>query len=114
MAAIKGGKTINTARNAAPAGSVSGTNTAWVSFHDQIGDRFASHVPDIVAPTTADDQPYYIAAQRPPAAGELYWQTEIRGPFVAMVHFGTRQECGPAVVKMLNLAYKAGRRKRDA
>jgi len=58
----------------------------------------------------SEDEPYYIVQQRPPSKDQPLWTTTIRGPMVAVVHLGTEQYCGPHTVRLLNLAYKAGKR----
>jgi hypothetical protein len=60
--------------------------------------------------TTAADEPYYIGRQEPPTPECALWLTAIIGPFISVNHYGTTQRCGPDTVKLLNLAYTAGRR----
>jgi hypothetical protein len=59
------------------------------------------------------DQPYTgarLSLKTDPDVGCPQFFYEIKGPFISTVHVGTTERCGPETVRMLNLAYKAGRR----
>ena len=55
-----------------------------------------------------DRQEPYTGFRVPPTYGEFCYQ--IQGPFINVIHVGTKESCGPETVRMLNLAYLAGQR----